>query len=321
MHLPRAPRIDLIVFLKLSISTGLLAWVIHGLDIEEFRSVLSSLPVTYLMLAATLILLQIPVLAHRWFRILFVLEERPEWLMVCKATYVGIFFNQVLPGSVGGDIIRIAQLRATGMSLRVSTNSVLLERLSGLYALILLMVALSPIVEPMLPGRSLVALAAGLGGLATAGFIILAYVDRLVPNWRPLAFAKKALAAVRSDYLRLVKNRSTTVYTLLLGAISWSLNLWAIYVLCIGVGIELPVATCFFFGGLSVLASVLPISMAGWGVREGAMVALFGFMDIPPAQAMTVSVTFGVLMILTSLPAGLLWLRSAVRGHQREYVE
>ena len=51
------------------------------------------------------------------------------------------------------------------------------------------------------------------------------------------------------------------------------------------------------------------------------MVALFGFMDIPPAQAMTVSVTFGVLMILTSLPAGLLWLRSAVRGHQREYVE
>jgi uncharacterized membrane protein YbhN (UPF0104 family) len=321
VHLPRVPGIDLKSFLKLSVSIGLLAWVIHGIDVEEFRSVLSSLPATYLILAAALILLQIPVLTHRWFRILLVLGERAEWVMVCKATYVGIFFNQALPGSVGGDIIRIAQLRANGMSLRVSANSVILERLSGLYALVLLMVALSPVVETMLPGRSLVVPAASLGGLVTVGFIILAYVDRLIPDWRHFAFARKALAAVRSDYLRLIKDPGTVVYTLLLGAISWSLNLWAIYLLAIGVGIEIPVVTCFFFGGLSVLASVLPISMAGWGVREGAMVALFGLVGIAPAQAMTVSVTFGVLMVLTSLPAGLLWLRSAVRCQQREYGE
>lgn len=51
------------------------------------------------------------------------------------------------------------------------------------------------------------------------------------------------------------------------------------------------------------------------------MVALFDLVDIPPAQAMTVSVTFGVLMVLTSLPAGLLWFRSPVSGQQREHVE
>ena len=321
MRLLRFPGIDLKILIKLSVSIGLLAWVIHGIDVAAFKSALSSLPAVYLVLAAGLILLQIPVLAQRWFRILRVLQQQPEWLMVCKATYVGIFFNQALPGSVGGDIIRVAQLRANGLSLRVSANSVILERLSGLYALVLLMAVLSPLVEPMMSGRSLVVLAASLAGLVTAGFIILAYADRLVPDWRPLAFAKKALAAVRSDYLRLLKDGGTTIYTLLLGAVSWSLNLWAIYLLCIGVGIELPVVTCFFFGGLSVLASVLPISMAGWGVREGTMVALFGLVEIPSAQIMTVSVTFGVLMVLTSLPAGLLWLRSAARDQQREYGE
>ena len=321
MKLTHVPRIDLKIFLKLSVSIGLLAWVIHGIDVEEFRSILSSLPATYLIFASALILLQIPVLAHRWFRILFVLEEQPEWLLVCKATYVGIFFNQVLPGSVGGDIIRVAQLRANGMSLRISANSVILERLSGLYALVLLMATLSLVVRPMLPDSSLAVLAAGLCGLVTTGFIILSYIDQLVPDWRLFAFAKKALAAVRIDYLKLVKDVSTTLYTLLLGVLSWSLNLWAIYLLGIGVGIELPVVTYFFFGGLSVLASVLPISMAGWGVREGTMVALFGLVDIPPTQAMTVSVTFGVLMVLTSLPAGLLWLNSAVRGQQRKNVD
>lgn len=320
MRLLRVQSINLKTLLKLGVSIGLLAWVIHGIDVDEFHEVIASIPTTYLLLAAGLILLQIPVLAQRWFQILFVLREQPEWLMICKATYVGIFFNQAFPGSVGGDIIRVAQLRANGMSLRVSANSVILERLSGLYALVLLMAVLSPLVEPMAASRSLVVLAVSLASMVTAGFVILAFVDQLVPDWRALTIVKRSLAAIRDDFMGLINDTGSTAYTLLLGAISWSLNLWAIYFLCIGVGIELPVVTCFFFGGLSVLASVLPISMAGWGVREGTMVALFGLVDIPPAQAMTVSVTFGVLMVLTSLPAGLLWLRSAGRG-QQEYSE
>lgn len=309
----RISRTNLKTVLKLAVSISLLAWVVYGIDFREFRSVVSSLPAVYVLLAAALIMLQTPVLAHRWFRILRVLQQQSGWLMLCKATYIGIFFNQALPGSVGGDIIRIAQLRASGVSLRVSTSSVILERLSGLYALVLLMAAVSPLVAPVVAGHSLTLLAAALCALVTAGFVILAYVDQLVPGWRFLAYLKQALAAIRGDYLTLVKDAGTTVHLLLLGGISWALNLWAIYLLCIGARIDLPFATCFFFGGISVLASVLPISMAGWGVREGAMVALFGLVDVSPAQATTVSVTFGVLMVLTALPAGLLWLRSDVR--------
>ena len=310
MRLQSTPRPDLKRLLKLCVSIGLLAWIIHGININEFRRIVSSLPATCLIYAASLILFQIPVLAHRWFRILLALEVQPEWLMICKATYIGIFFNQVLPGSVGGDIIRIAQLRDNGMSLRVSANSVILERLCGLYALVLLMAALSSMVEPMLPDRSLVVAAAGLGGLITLGFFMLAYLDKLLPNWRFLAFAKNALATLRCDYLKLIRDRYTSIYVLLSGVISWSLNLWAIYLIGSSIGINLAVVTYFFLGGLSVLVSVLPISMAGWGVREAAMVTLFGLVDIPPAQAMAVSIAFGMLMVLTSLPAGLLWLRS-----------
>ena len=112
---------------------------------------------------------------------------------------------------------------------------------------------------------------------------------------------------VQEDYLTLLGYKSVTLNILLLGAISWLLNLLAIYLLVIGAGIDIPVLTCFFFGGLSILISVLPISMAGWGVREGTMVALFGLIGVAPEQAMSVSIAFGVLMLLTALPAGFLW--------------
>ena len=54
--------------------------------------------------------------------------------------------------------------------------------------------------------------------------------------------------------------------------------------------------------------------MAGWGVRKGAMVTLFALMEIPTEHAMSVSVTFGILMLLTALPAGLLWVRGRARN-------
>jgi hypothetical protein len=59
--------------------------------------------------------------------------------------------------------------------------------------------------------------------------------------------AGKAFAAV-SDDLRLIKGSRAMVSALLLGATSWSLNLRAINLLALGVGIERPVGACFFFG-------------------------------------------------------------------------
>ena len=303
------PSIDLKTILKVCVSVGLLAWVFYRVDVTELAGVLVSLPAVYLLGAAALILLQVPVLAYRWMRILFALQERQAWGMMCKATYIGIFFNQALPGSVGGDFVRIAELSGSGASLRVAANSVLLERLSGLYALVLLMVVISPLVWPRLTDPSIVIVVLGLAGLLSLAFVLLAFADRLIPRWRFLTLVKKALAMVRDDYLALLRHRRITLNILLLGGISWSLNLLAIYLLVIGAGIDIPVLACFFFGGLSILISVLPISMAGWGVREGAMVALFGLMGVAPAQAMSVSIAFGVLMLLTALPAGFLWFR------------
>ena len=321
MRSPRVPGMDIKTIIKFCVSLGLIVWIFHSIDFEEFRVTLTSLPGAFLIYASVLILLQIPILAYRWFCILNAFHEQPEWKMLCKATYVGIFFNQALPGSVGGDLVRIMQLHGNGVSLRNSANSVILERLSGLYALVILMVIISSIVAPMLPDQSLVIPILALLGLVTLGFILLAYADQLVPGWRPFIFIKKALASIRIDYLKVLKSPGTIVYTLILGVIGWSLNLWAIYILGVGIGIDIPLAAFFFFGGLSVLASVLPISMAGWGVREGAMVALFGLMEVPSLHAMSLSVTFGVLMLLTSLPAGILWLRSDERSKQRDLLK
>jgi hypothetical protein len=57
--------------------------------------------------------------------------------------------------------------------------------------------------------------------------------------------------------------------------------------------------------------SMLPVSVAGWGVRELAMVSAFGYVGVPDADALLMSLCFGLLILTISLPGGLLWLVTA----------
>lgn len=299
---------DLKKILKVAVSVGLLVWVFSHVDVAELADELISIPGIYLLGAAALILLQLPVLAYRWQLILVGLGEQPDWKFLFRATYIGIFFNQALPGSVGGDLVRIAELASNRVSLRIAANSVLFERLSGLYILVLLMVAISPLVLSHLPDPSIIITVFILAGVLSAAFLVLACANQLVPRWHFLNVVRKTLAMVRDDFLALLRQGRLTLAVLLLGGISWFFNLLAIYLLVIGADIDLPLFACLFFAGLAILVSVLPVSMAGWGVREGTMVALFGLMGVAPAQALSISVAFGFLMLLTALPAGLFWM-------------
>jgi hypothetical protein len=56
-----------------------------------------------------------------------------------------------------------------------------------------------------------------------------------------------------------------------------------------------------------ILFSMLPISIAGWGLREGAMVAAFAMIDRPAGDAVLLSVTFGLLYFGAGLIGGVIW--------------
>jgi uncharacterized membrane protein YbhN (UPF0104 family) len=93
------------------------------------------------------------------------------------------------------------------------------------------------------------------------------------------------------------------------------LNLAALaYALAWGLGIQISLITCVVLYLPAVLIATLPISVAGWGAREAAMVALFGFVGVPAAQALTLSVLIGLFSIVGALPGGPLWLLTRDRS-------
>jgi hypothetical protein len=74
--------------------------------------------------------------------------------------------------------------------------------------------------------------------------------------------------------------------------------------------LEVSLRDCILLVPPVILVTVVPISIAGWGVREGAMVVAFGFIGVPANAAFAVSVLFGLTLAAASLPGSLLWWMS-----------
>ena len=72
--------------------------------------------------------------------------------------------------------------------------------------------------------------------------------------------------------------------------------------------IEISLRDCLVLVPPVILVSVLPISMAGWGVREGAMITALGFAGVGSTDALVLSIAFGLVILTLSLPGGVLWL-------------
>jgi hypothetical protein len=60
-----------------------------------------------------------------------------------------------------------------------------------------------------------------------------------------------------------------------------------------------------------MLITMLPISIAGWGVREATMMVAFGYAGLAPADGTVVSLLFGATSFIVGAIGGLVWILSA----------
>lgn len=296
------------ILLKASISFGLLFALWTHLEGASLSRSLAQLSWGHAAAAVLVLIAQTPVLALRWLLIVQLLGGKADFAHLARVTWVGLFFNQALPASIGGDVIRSWEGCRAGLGLRTAVNSVVLERVTGLFTLVLIVACALPMLWdrladfPMLRTLLAALLPAILGGLV--GLFLLRHVPRRHFQ-RPVMQPLRALAA---DLGQVARAPGVVLALVLLGLISNSLAIAAAYV--IGLGLGLQVALPFYIGLVpaAILATIVPISIAGWGVREGAMVILFVSVGADAQRTLTLSVIFGVALLIASLPGGFLWL-------------
>ena len=298
--------------LKLAVTAGLIYWfVLPSIDFDTVIDRMDRLSPGLLLIAGALIFFQNAiVVAWRWEHVVAAIDRAlPPWRLL-KATIITLFFNQVLPSTIGGDGMRIWFLRGMGRSVGLAFRSVLIDRLIGFLGLLLLGLVGSFYLMARLEdsGPVWVVAMVSLGGLvlivlapALVGAMERLPFDRLRQGFETLAREVNLLACDRPRLARLV-GASILGQLALAGA-----------VYCLARDLEVPLDLLSAFAvvpGVMVAASV-PISIAGWGVREATMVVGLGLLGVGQSDAAIISIGFGVLVLIFGLLGGLVWV---VRG-------
>jgi len=245
--------------------------------------------------------LQPPLGALRWHIILKRLGIALPWSGVLRWTYTGVFVNQVLPATVGGDGVRIWLASRSGNALGPIVNSVVLDRLAMVLSLVVLVIASAPWYGALVPPRQLQWLSLLLALGTVCGLLFMLLADALPAAWQ------------RHKVVAWVASLSRDTRRLFLGPAAGP-GILGLSLLSV---VNLMVSLCLFaqaFGAQAdawdllmvlppvILASTLPISLGGWGTREIAMVAAMGTVGVQAEAAILASVMLGVASIVTALP-------------------
>ncbi len=125
-----------IVLTILKLCSGAVYFIAGKVDFKESLAILSEMSLWYYLAVLLLLSIQIIVSAKRWHDVLVALSIQLPIKFTIKFLWVGVFFNQTMLSSIGGDVIRGYYLKKVGgCGLGVSAIGILLDRVSRMNGL------------------------------------------------------------------------------------------------------------------------------------------------------------------------------------------
>ncbi len=303
-----------IPFLVKAAISGLLLYV--ALDFVRFETMQQRLSrIDWTWVAAGLFALGVPVIlvAQRWRLTACACGADLPPQQALLYTLIGLFFNQTLPSTVGGDAARIWLLARTPAGWKAAIHSVLIDRVAGMIWLAMLVLVCLPWSLDLIrnPIGRIALIVIGLGSLAAvAGLYLVAHVGRaLLQRWRITrhlaeicGFAWRAIASPRVGGQIAALSIATHLTTVL-----------AAWCAARSIGSPLDLLQALLLIPPVILISAIPVSIAGWGLREGALIAAFAYAGLPQSEGLLVSLLLGSGIFLIGALGGLVWILSPQR--------
>ena len=294
------------VVLRAAFSIGLLAGLAWWLDLGTVVSRLAQMRLGWVLLAVAISVVQVAVLAWRWRFTAGCLGVDLSYTAAWREYYLSIFLNQVMPGGVVGDVsrawrqarVQTRQREPAGPAVR----AVIFERLSA-QAVMTAVAVVSLLALPVTVNRGSRLVLFGAGAVAV--LIVIAMVVWMRRQSSAQSLVGQVLADLDAAHLA----GPVFAAQLVSAAIVVGTYLATYLAAARAVGVEIPLPVLLPLGAPVLMTMLIPVTVAGWGLREGAAAVLWGAVGLTAADGVLVSVAYGLLVLIGSLPGALFLMR------------
>lgn len=289
-----------------------LLWVVvRNVDFSSFTAAVGKLQASWLATAATLFLAVCALGVVKW-RLLW---RRATWWQMLSANFIAQFYSVALPGQMAGELVKTLRV---GRRFSDTTNvaaSVIVDRVTGLLGIVLVALC-GAFLSANTAAVNVIAVLCvtatlALGGLfaatrpstiVTVSSGVAKFGSRFAWLRRPSQMATNLLSAWAS----LASNPGAIVGAVLLGIICQTVSVLINFIIAAGVGVHVEFADWCWIFGVTSMALLLPITVAGIGVREATYAGLLRLFDVPIEDAVLISaVVFGITLIGVSIGGAL----------------
>ena len=288
---------------RFALSGALLWLLLSRTDASALMARVAAIEPRWLAAAFALTVVQVVLISWRWAVIMAGLDASIGTMRALRINLAAFFLGQALPTSIAGDAWRVLKIRSLGFGIGTGVRGVLIDRTTAMIGLVLVVLVTAPLLLARMPDPAMRwSVAAGLG-LGAALLALALSADRLSGRW---ASGRLSGVAEFGRAVRGLLSRPVTaipiigvsvVVHLLAGATMW--------LIAGSLGLPVGLVDCLVLMPPIVLVAGMPLSIAGWGLREGAVVAVFALVGVPMDGALLMSVLLGLLLLLVSLPGGL----------------
>ena len=286
---------------KYTLSLSLLYYVIatYGDDMQKTLGIINY---HYILLVFFISFIQYVLSAYRWMYISSKNGSEMNFLYCLKFYYISTFINNILPGGVVGDIYRAYSARESDnnlINLSKSVQGIVFERLSG--QIMMFFIFLISLTFFFLINAKYVAFLFTVVPVLLITFIIYIVVKKIY-------FNKISSNEIVINFRKIFSGKIFWNHTII--SFFVVLSYIVIYIVSAeALGLSIDYFTFFVFTPIVLFSMTLPVSIGGWGVREGTALLIAFLLGLSASSSISVAVMYGILNLFCSLP-GLYFLLS-----------
>jgi uncharacterized protein (TIRG00374 family) len=286
---------------KIIISLLIFGFIIYLIPIDKLHDFYSINVLSSMLIGSLLFSIGHIVAAYRWKYISDKHNNIFPYLWYLRTYYESVALSLILPSSIGGDMWRIGRQAYLLKKTYISIQNIILDRLSGLLiAIVLCIISFYFCYEKLTYNinNSITLILS----IFTIVILLLVLVVKNIKKFRWLLRSFENNREQLNNLLKFLSNYKNILNTLFLAIIIQSITVCVLVSFLINTNINISIEEATFAVMSAILASTIPITFGGWGIREGALIIILTNFGVPTATSIKISLMFGIALLLSALP-------------------
>ncbi len=298
-----------LTIIKCFASAALIMWILQGIEWNDIFAILRSASLPMLGMAFSLSLIGFYVSVHRWLLLLRAQGMDASVGFLLQSFCVGLFFNTLLPSTIGGDAVRVHDSWKAGLNKAGSVAVVFIDRFLGFLSLMIFAFSALLVSTPLI--MSMPSLYVWVPFLFV-GMLLFLWCVFMPPRQlhdRMTRFSTRFPSKLRSladtlleTFLAFRGRRAALVKALLLSLLLQAGLVVQHFLIAEALNISMPFYSFFLTIPLITILMMIPVSINGIGIRENAFVFFFSIYGVMKAEAIaiawmnfTIAISMGVI--------------------------